>query len=156
MSRNERLVLIALALAVAVAAVLLLGLEGEEPSKRARDRAGDSPPAPAPAGGDAGDGTRGQAPPPAARPEIREQLIRIERGGPVGGVKEISVGKGEIVRLVVTGDVTDEVHVHGYDLTQPVAPGRAARFRFRADIDGIFTIELENAGREIAKLDVRT
>jgi hypothetical protein len=86
------------------------------------------------------------------RPEVT--TIRVRNGRPVGGVKELEVDKGDVVRFQVTADVSEEVHVHGYDLFEDVRPGRPARFRFEADIDGIFEIELEGTHTHIAELRV--
>ena len=51
-------------------------------------------------------------------------------------------------------DVSDEVHVHGYDLMKDVEAGQTVTFSFPADITGIFEIELEGAGKQIAELRV--
>jgi hypothetical protein len=42
---------------------------------------------------------------------------------------------------VVTSDAPDEIHLHGYDITRTPAPGRPARFQFRAEAEGAFEIE---------------
>ena len=49
--------------------------------------------------------------------------------------------------LLGTSDVeiTDDIHVHGYDLERSVAPGAPARFVFPADIEGVFEIESHEA-----------
>jgi hypothetical protein len=54
----------------------------------------------------------------------------------------------------VSSDTADEVHVHGYDLKKDVAAGGTVSFAFRADIDGIFEVELENSGIQLAQLRV--
>lgn len=61
---------------------------------------------------------------------------------------------GDMVRLVVTADTTDEVHLHGYDLLADVTPDTEAVIEFVADQAGVFEIELESAGRRIAELAV--
>jgi hypothetical protein len=50
--------------------------------------------------------------------------------------------------------VADHVHVHGYDLMKDVTPGKPVKFRFKANIDGQFEIELEDRALEIATLRV--
>ncbi len=57
--------------------------------------------------------------------------------------------------LVVRADVSDHVHLHGYDLMADVAPGAPARLRFTADVPGRFEVELEDLGVPIADLQVR-
>src|SRR5690349_14072301 len=48
-----------------------------------------------------------------APPPVTE--INVQGGKPVGGVKTIEVNKGDQVRFSVSSDVSDEIHVHGYD-----------------------------------------
>ena len=91
-----------------------------------------------------------EAPPSEPKPVT----VRTRDAKPVDGVQELTVTKGETVRLVVTSNVPEEVHVHGYDLSKDVGPGMPARFRFRADLEGIFEIELEEAGEPIVELRV--
>ncbi len=77
-------------------------------------------------------------------------------GGEVtGGTQRVPVPLGARVTLVVTGDVADEVHVHGYDVRQTVTPDELARLRFRANLPGRFRVELEKRGVMIAELEVR-
>jgi hypothetical protein len=62
--------------------------------------------------------------------------------------------EGETIRFQVESDQAQEVHVHGYDLMKDVTPGETVTFSFPASITGIFEIELENAGEQIAQLRV--
>jgi len=60
---------------------------------------------------------------------------------------------------VVISDAPDDIHLHGYDIEKETAPGKPARFRIEADLEGVFEIEshvAEDAGREplIARLVV--
>ena len=92
---------------------------------------------------------------PAPRPRRpRTPTIRISGGKPDGGVRRIRVDKGDQVRFNVRSDVADHVHVHGYDIFKDVAPGATARFGFKADIEGVFEVELEDRGEEIIRLTV--
>jgi hypothetical protein len=83
-------------------------------------------------------------------------IVRINvRGGvPVGGIARPKVGKNERVAFVVTSDVSDHVHVHGYDLFKDVRPGVPARIAFRANVPGRFEVELEDRRVPIAELTV--
>jgi len=56
--------------------------------------------------------------------------------------------------LRVESDVSDEIHVHGYDLVAAVSSGGIGELQFNADIPGIFEVELEDAGLEILQLVV--
>ena len=58
------------------------------------------------------------------------------------------------MRLRVRSDVADEIHIHGYDLKKDVAARGSVQFRFTARIEGRFEIELEDAGTQIASLEV--
>jgi hypothetical protein len=58
------------------------------------------------------------------------------------------------VRFKVTSDVADEIHVHGYDVHKDVEAGGSVTFDFPGKIDGRFVVELENAGEQIAQLEV--
>lgn len=81
--------------------------------------------------------------------------IRVVDGVPKGGIVRKTVTQGDRVVLVVTSDVADHVHLHGYDLMRDVAPGKTARLRFRANVPGRFEVELEDRGVQIAELTVR-
>lgn len=153
MSRNQRLVLLAAAVAVVVAAIVIAGAPDDESGNHAPV----SPEADS-AGGGSPTATAPDAPKPARPAAIRVLLRDLS---PVGGVKEIAAAKGDTVRFVITSDTPDEIHLHGYDMTRAAAPGEPARFRLKADIEGIFEIEshaAEDAGKDplIAKLVVTT
>jgi len=81
-------------------------------------------------------------------------VIRVKGGAPVGGIKELSAKKGDTVRFEVVADVSEEVHTHGYDILENVAPGKPAVFDFPAKLEGVFEIELEQSATQIGKLTV--
>ncbi|MDQ1712570.1 MAG: hypothetical protein QOE45_2020 [Frankiaceae bacterium] len=56
-----------------------------------------------------------------------------------------SVKLGSAVRVAVTADVADEVHVHSYDKKQDTTPGCPTAIDFTANIPGTVEVELENA-----------
>ena len=56
--------------------------------------------------------------------------------------------------LVVTSDVADEIHLHGYDKAKDVAAGGTIRIPFKATIPGRFEAELESRGVQIAEISV--
>jgi len=80
--------------------------------------------------------------------------IVVEHGKPVGGIKDLTYNAGERVRFEVRSDVSDEIHVHGYDLMKDVEAGGSVEFDFPATIEGVFEAELEGRGEEIAELTV--
>ena len=102
--------------------------------------------------------TQPPPPPPPPPPPVPAQpttvRVAVVGGVPKGGVVRESTDKGDRVVVLVTSDVSDEVHVHGYDLMSDVAPGAPARIAFRATIPGRFELELEDRGVQIAELTV--
>lgn len=80
--------------------------------------------------------------------------IHVVNGKPQGGIQKITLNKGDRVRFTVDSDVSDEIHVHGYNFHKDVKKGGSVSFNFPATIDGIFVIELESRGEQIASLQV--
>lgn len=80
--------------------------------------------------------------------------ITIENGEPRGGLAELDFDQGDRIRFTVVSDLDDEVHVHGYDVSREVRPGRTAKFSFPAEITGVFEVELEHSAVPIAELRV--
>jgi len=85
----------------------------------------------------------------------REIRIDVVNGQPSSGIVRKAIDRGDSIEVVVRSDVADHIHVHGYDLTADVAPGRPARIAFEATIPGRFEVELEDRGVQIADLEVR-
>jgi hypothetical protein len=84
------------------------------------------------------------------------RIAVVVAGGQVaGGVKTVPVQQNEQILLVVRADVSDEVHVHGYDVMRDVAPGAPAQIALRATIPGRFDVELEDRKLRILELEVR-
>jgi heme/copper-type cytochrome/quinol oxidase subunit 2 len=92
-----------------------------------------------------------------ASPTAQSQRIEVTvAGGEVtGDTGRVHVPAGTSVTLVVTSDVADEVHVHGYDLTAELVPGQPAELPFDATIPGVFEVELHEAGTVLLSLQVQ-
>ena len=90
-------------------------------------------------------------PPPPGPTVVR---VRVVGGVPKGGIVRETVSQGDRVVIVVTSDVSDHVHVHGYDLMRDVGPGQVARVPFRATVPGRFEVELEDHMLQIADITV--
>lgn len=134
MSKAGRLWLVGIAVVVVAAAFVIANPgDDEDGASTTASQTETSPTATA----------RSAPPPPPAEPPV----TRIELKGHevVGDVASIEVAKGDQVRLVVTSDQSDDIHIHGYDLEKPVGPGSPARFSFPATIEGIFEIESHEA-----------
>ncbi|RLP99937.1 hypothetical protein EAD98_01495 [Micromonospora sp. CV4] len=67
----------------------------------------------------------------------------------------VTVGKGELVRITVTSDVADELHVHGYDLGARLPAGTPASVEFRAEKTGLFEVETHESELVLFQLVVR-
>jgi hypothetical protein len=91
----------------------------------------------------------------AEPPGPQRVVVVVRNGQPVGGVKHVEIEQGRQVVFIVRSDVSDHVHLHGYDLLADVAPGQPGRITFRADRVGIFEAELEDRVVPIAELEVR-
>jgi FtsP/CotA-like multicopper oxidase with cupredoxin domain len=146
MSRNQRIGLVVVALVVAVVA-FLIARPGDD-DDNGSERAAQTAPAQTETGA-ADESAETQTETEAPEPEVSR--IRVRDGAVVGGVQRVQANKGDTVRIVVTSNAPDEIHLHGYDIYEDAAPGKPARFVFRADIEGIFEIEshvAEDAGRE--------
>jgi hypothetical protein len=86
-------------------------------------------------------------------PGVTEIDVTVQ-GDEVEGPDRPTATQGDVVLIVVHADVSDEVHVHGYDLMADVAPGEPARIRFVAEVAGVFEVELEDAGRLLFELEI--
>ena len=80
--------------------------------------------------------------------------ITVVDGQPKDGIVRTTVNKGDQVVLVVTSDVADEIHLHGYDIMRDVEAGGTVRLPFTATIPGRFEAELESRGVQIADISV--
>ena len=101
---------------------------------------------------DTGPGSAEEATPKPRRPAVPTIVVR--EGDPVGGAETIDVDVGDRARFRIRSDVAEEVHVHGYDVTEAIPAGGVATVSFGADIEGIFEIELHGSGAQIAELRV--
>jgi hypothetical protein len=150
MSRNQRIALVVVALVVAVAA-FAVARPGDDDDDSGSGRAAQTAPAQTETGATREEAETPTETEPPAPPEPEISRIRVRGGTVVGGVKRVQATKGDPVRIVVSSDAPDEIHLHGYDIYENTGPGQPARFVFRADIEGIFEIEshvAEDAGKD--------
>lgn len=80
--------------------------------------------------------------------------IVIKNGQPVGGIRQLTYNKGERVHFKVASDISEEVHMHGYDIMKDVKAGGTVTFDFPATIEGVFEAELEGRKEQILELTV--
>jgi hypothetical protein len=81
--------------------------------------------------------------------------IVLRGGQPVGGVQDLSFRQGDRIRFRVKSDVSDEVHLHGYDLLEPVKAGGSVEFDVPASLEGVFEAELEERAVPLAEITVQ-
>lgn len=87
--------------------------------------------------------------------DIQTVELTFANGSVAGGAHTLSVGLGKTVRLKVTSDVAEEVHVHTYDIKADVAAGQTATLEVHATIPGRHEVEMEKAGKTLLILEVK-
>ena len=143
MSRNQRIGLIVAAVLVAVLAFVIASPGGDDDGDTASQTTATT-------STESTDTTETQTEAPAP-PKPEATRIDIRGGEVAGGPAEINAKNGDTVVIVVSADAPDDIHLHGYDIEKPVEPGKPARFRFKANLEGEFEIEshvAEDAGRD--------
>lgn len=86
-------------------------------------------------------------------PDGTRLTITYEAGTVAGGGR-LEVPLGDDVVIAINSDVTDEVHLHGYDIFLDLEAGVPAELAFTADIPGIFELELESSHVDLAQLEI--
>lgn len=97
-------------------------------------------------------------PPTGPRPattEVTELALVLEDGEVSGSTPLAQLTADRPVRLSITSDVADDVHVHGVDETAELVPGRTAVLAFTPTAPGRFEVELHDARRVLTRLQVR-
>lgn len=85
---------------------------------------------------------------------VVEVSVTLRDGTVEPAPDRVKVPEGSRVRLVVTSDVDDEVHVHGYDAELVLEAGRSTTLEFVADQSGVFEVETHEGGLELLRLQV--
>lgn len=81
--------------------------------------------------------------------------VAFAKGKVKPAADRVDVPRGTRVRLEVTSDVADEVHLHGYDKSAALRPGRTTTLTFQADQKGLFEVEAEEAAVVLTSVLVR-
>lgn len=150
MTRNTRLALVAAVVVIAVVAFVIARPSDDGDSTADRSSA---PATTTETSTEQDGGGRTETQPTARQPEPPVTRIAIKGQKRQGAEKTITVQKGDRVRVVVTADAANLIHLHGYDIEQEAAPGRPARFDFKANLEGEFELEshtFEDAGLDAA------
>jgi hypothetical protein len=140
MSRGQRVTFLAIAVVIAVVAIIVLADSSEDPS---------------------GTPSAATATPTATNPpEDAATVTPTPTSAPPpplltgGKITKIEAKQGDTVRFRVRSPVAEEVHVHTYDIMKDLEPNKTVTVSLEADITGIFEIEFEHAGEQIAELRV--
>jgi hypothetical protein len=141
--RGQRFAFLAVAVVIAVVAVVVLaGSSGDDGGSTST---GDEQSAATATATGTPSGTATAKPTPTATPPP------LLQGGKVA---KITTKQGDTVRFRVRSPEAEEVHVHTYDIKKELEPNVTATVSFKADITGIFEIEFEHSGEQIAELRV--
>lgn len=80
--------------------------------------------------------------------------VTVADGEITVGERRVVVDNGSTVGVVVTSDVADELHVHGFDILATLVPGETVEFSFLADEPGVWEVELEQTHRFVFDVQV--
>lgn len=134
----------ALTLPILLTTVLLAGCAEEEPAATAPSTTATTP-APATA-----------TPTPSESSFAGTEIeVAVRDGEVTPPLQRVELTQGTQVRLLVTSDTADELHIHGFDITQELPAGQQATVDFTADQTGIFEIETHDSGLQLVQLEVR-
>jgi hypothetical protein len=94
---------------------------------------------------------------------------RTSAGSAAASVIKVTISHGRIspqpsvhhvplggrVRLTVTSDKPDEVHLHGYDKEIEIQAGTPGTIGFTANLPGIFEVETHKSDLQLLQLEVK-
>ena len=95
-----------------------------------------------------------EAPPPTPPSNTQVVEVSLKDGKATPNGDRLIVAKGTILRLEITSDHDDEVHVHGYDVEIPVKAGATVTTDITLDQVGRFEIESHEPALTIVQLVV--
>jgi hypothetical protein len=82
-------------------------------------------------------------------------VVALKDGKVSPKAHRVKVALGSPVRILVSSDVDDEVHVHGYEIEREVAAGQTVTVDFTADQSGVFEVESHKTGLLLLQLQVQ-
>ncbi|MGW5361623.1 cupredoxin domain-containing protein [Actinopolymorpha pittospori] len=124
----------------------------------------DTDRADATATGTTGPASPGPADTPTGSPDAEESTaspaatvlsVTIADGKVSPNAERAVVSRGSTVRIQVTSDAADAIHVHGYDKEVEVSAGTPASLEFVADTTGRFEIETHETDKLVYELVVQ-
>lgn len=99
-------------------------------------------------------GTNATTADPTPTGPAKELAVKLAQGNVTPSAERVEVKVGTLVKITVTTDKEDELHVHGYDKKLTVVPSAARTLTFLADKTGLFEIEFHKADKLIYQLVV--
>jgi type IV secretory pathway VirB10-like protein len=145
MSRNQRVAMLAVAALIAV--VAFATLRTSDPSNSANTTQTTTSQSTANSVDQGTASTTAQAQ-PKPKPKPKPPLLTA------ANPHRLAFAKGDTVRFRVRHSAAEEVHLHGYDIAKDLPAGKTITFQFKADIEGIFEVELEHSGTPLGSVRV--
>jgi uncharacterized lipoprotein YajG len=84
-----------------------------------------------------------------------EIVVSVKDGKVSPKAHRVKVAEGSQVQLLVSSDVDDEVHVHGYEIEKEVAAGQSVTIEFTANQTGVFEVESHESDLLLLQLQVQ-
>jgi hypothetical protein len=149
------------ALAVALTATLALAACGGSNEPAAAPPATTSEPATTTQAGTGTTATEpGSTTEPATEPGSTDgqfdvdEHVEVVNGEAVGGTARVEAKEGDRVRIEVSVDAPQGLHLHAYDIEHEATPQQPAVFELDANLEGIFELESHLDDAVIVKLVV--
>jgi heme/copper-type cytochrome/quinol oxidase subunit 2 len=100
-------------------------------------------------------GTGSASPSTGKTAKVTEIVVSVKDGKVSPQTHRVKVPVGSQVRLTVSSDVDDEVHVHGFDIEREIAAGQTVTIDFTADQTGVFEVETHESDLQLLQLQVQ-
>ncbi len=84
-----------------------------------------------------------------------EVSVSVQDGEVDPPTQRVEVEQGQQMRLIVTSDVDDQIHVHGFDVEAELQAGQPATVEFVADQTGLFEVETHETELLLLQLEIR-
>jgi heme/copper-type cytochrome/quinol oxidase subunit 2 len=90
-----------------------------------------------------------------ASDKVTDIVVAVKDGKVSPKTHRVKVALGSEVRILVSSDVDDAVHVHGYEIERELPAGQSATIEFTADQSGVFEVETHEKGLLLLQLQVQ-
>jgi hypothetical protein len=87
--------------------------------------------------------------------KVTDIVVSVKDGKVSPKAHRVKVAEGSSVRILVSSDVDDEVHVHGYEIEREVSAGQSVTIEFTADQTGVFEVETHESDLLLFQLQVQ-